>query len=126
MDSTSPGAARSIYIGGHHGIRKPREDLSSQLCPHNRVKVEDWGVVAPGLHPCPNPCVVQTKEPSPRLARGRPTALGTDCRQLAHSAAKNEENTHAGVTEENRIRGSDLRTKRRTPEHLGPGLAFQG
>jgi hypothetical protein len=75
-NSTDSVEGRSIYIGRSHGVRRPREDLSADVCPHNEVKVPDRGAVAFEKHLGPNDSLEQTKEADPRMTRGRPACLG--------------------------------------------------
>jgi hypothetical protein len=82
-NSTAPVEGRSIYIGRSHGVRRPREDLSADVCPHNEVKVLARGVVAFEKHLGPNGSLEQTKESDPRMTRGRPACLGMDWRKGA-------------------------------------------
>jgi hypothetical protein len=82
-NSTAPVDGRSISIGRSHGVRRPREDLSADVCPHNEVKVLGSGVVAFEEHLGPNGSLEQTKEPGPEMTRGRPTCFGTDWRDSA-------------------------------------------
>lgn len=78
---SGPGAGRSIYIGGYPGLRRAREDLSALACQHQGVNAPNRDVGAVEEHPGPSSILKKMREPSPRLARGRPTDHGKDCRR---------------------------------------------
>jgi hypothetical protein len=85
---SGPGAGRSIYIGGYPGLRRAREDLSALACQCYEVKVLNRDVGALEEHLGPKGIVKKMREPSPRLARGRPTAVGINSRQWCTPSQK--------------------------------------
>jgi len=79
--STGLRPGKTVCIRGFPGVRRLREDLCGDLCPHSGAKALDLGLVAVETHHGPKDSVDQTSEPSPRLARGRPTCHAANCRQ---------------------------------------------
>lgn len=79
--STDHGSRRSIYNRGFPGVRKPREDLCSDLCLHSGVKALAQGFLAQERHPGPKGSVGHITGPSPMLARGHPTSHAAKCRR---------------------------------------------
>jgi hypothetical protein len=78
---SGPGIGRPICIRGYLRLRRAREDLSALACRHQGVTVPNRDVGAVEEHPGPSGIAKETREPSPRLARGRPKVFFVDSRE---------------------------------------------